>query len=93
MITAIILLRVERTKIHEVAEQLSEMDAISEVYTVSGRYEIVAIARVRSHEEISNLVSNQLIHINAIHTTETMLSLQTYSRHDLKNLFCIGMLK
>jgi len=93
MVTAIILLSVERTKINEVAEQLAEMEGISEAYSVSGRYDIVGIAHVRTNEDLADLVTNRLHHINSILHTETMLAFQAFSRHDLEAMFSIGMTK
>jgi len=91
MVTSIILIAVERTKINEVAEQLAVIEGISEVYSVSGKYDLVAIARVSSNEELSDLVTNYLLKINAILKTETMLAFQAFSRYDLDAMFSIGL--
>ena len=91
MVTSIILLNIERSKINEVAETLSEMDGISEVYSVSGNYDLVAIARVHNNEELANLVTKRLLKINSILKTETMLAFQAFSRHDLEAMFSIGL--
>jgi DNA-binding Lrp family transcriptional regulator len=93
MVTSIILLNVERTKINEVAEQLAEMEGISEAYSVSGKYDIVAIARVKSNDDLADLVTKKLLKINSILKTETMLAFKAYSRHDLESMFSIGMTK
>lgn len=90
MVTAIILMNVERTRINEVAEQLAAMEEFSEVYSVSGNYDLVAIARVPSNEALSQLVTGKLVKIEPIEQTETMLALQVFSRHDLDALFAIG---
>ena len=57
MVTSIILINVERTKINETAEQLAAMDGISEVYSVSGKYDLIAVVRVQSNEDLSDLVT------------------------------------
>jgi len=93
MVTSIILLSVERNRINEVAEKLAEMEGISEAYSVSGRYDIVAIARVKSNDDLADLVTKNLLKIDAILKTETMLAFQAYSRHDLESMFSIGMSK
>ncbi|MGW8286861.1 MAG: Lrp/AsnC family transcriptional regulator [Desulfobulbales bacterium] len=91
MVTSIILLNVERTKINEVAETLAGMKGISEVYSVSGKYDLVAIVRVHSNEELADLVTKHLLKINSILKTETMLAFQAFSRHDLEAMFSIGI--
>lgn len=91
MVTSIILINTERTKINEVAEKLAELDGISEVYSVSGSYDLVAIARVPSNDDLANLVTNKLLNIDYITKSETMLAFKAFSRHDLEAMFEIGM--
>lgn len=91
MVTSIILINAERTRINEVAEQIAGLDGISEVYSVSGNYDLIAIARVASNEELAELVTNKLLSINFIVKSETMLAFKAYSRHDLEAMFEIGM--
>jgi len=90
MVTSIILINVERTKINEVAEKLAAMEEFSEVYSVSGNYDLVAIARVPNNDALSQLVTGKLVQIDSIQHTETMLAFQAFSRHDLEALFSIG---
>ena len=91
MVTSIILMHVERTKINDVAEQLAEMEGISEVYSVSGNYDLVAIARVATNDALADLVTKKLLTITAILKSETMLAFKAFSRHDLEAMFAIGM--
>jgi len=90
VVTSIILANVERSKINETAEQLAAIDGISEVYSVSGKYDLIAVVRVQSNEELSDLVTKKLLKINSILRTETMLAFKAYSRHDLDAIFSIG---
>jgi len=91
MVTAIILMNVERKKINRVAEQLTEMDGISEVYSVSGKYDLVAMVRVKTNDALSYLVTNKLLQIDPVIKTETMLAFQAFSKHDLEAMFSVGM--
>lgn len=93
MVTSIILINAERSKINEVAEMLVEMEGISEVYSVSGLYDLVAIARVHTTDELADLVTNHLLKIDSILKTDTLLAFQTFSRHDLEAMFSIGITK
>jgi DNA-binding Lrp family transcriptional regulator len=90
MVTSIILINAERSKINEVAEQLAAMDGISEVYSVSGNYDLVAIARVPSNDDLANLVTKKMVSIGSILKSETMLAFKAFSRHDLEAMFSIG---
>ena len=91
MVTSIILMNIERTRINEVAGQLVEFEEISEVYSVSGKYDLVAIVRVRKNEDLSILVTEKLRNIEYILATETMLAFQAYSKHDLESMFSLGL--
>ena len=93
MVTSIILINTERSKINDVAEMLTEMRGISEVYSVSGQYDLVAIVRVHTNDELAELVTNHLLKIDAILKTDTLLAFQTFSRHDLEAMFSIGIEK
>lgn len=91
MVTSIILINTERTKINEVAEQLAEMEGVSEVYSVSGNYDLIVIVRVKTNDDLANLVTKKLLSIDAILKSETMLAFKAFSRHDLEGMFTVGM--
>lgn len=89
MVTAIILINAERTHINDAAEMLAVMNGISEVYSVSGNYDLIAIARVRTNDELSDLVTNRMKEIDGITRTESMLAFRAYSQHDLEAMFSL----
>lgn len=89
MVTAIILINVERHKVNEIAERLADMREISEVYSVSGRYDLIAIVRVERNDDLAELVTNHLLKIDGIEKTETLLAFKAYSRHDLEAMFTV----
>ena len=90
MVTSIILINAERSRINETAEQLAATEGVSEVYSVSGPYDLIAMVRVQSNEELSDLVTKKLLKISSSLKTETLLAFKAYSRHDLEALFSIG---
>ena len=90
MVTSIILLNVERTLVNDVAERLADRPEISEVYSVSGSYDLVAIVRVPHNDDLAKLVTEHLTQVGGITHTETMLAFRAYSRHDLEEMFAIG---
>ena len=91
MVTSIILIKAERDKINAVAQDLVAVSGISEVYSVSGSYDLVAIVRVQTNDELANLVTDKLRLIEGIVDTETMLAFKAYSKHDLDAMFSVGM--
>jgi DNA-binding Lrp family transcriptional regulator len=91
MVTAMALLTVERDKINQIAEQIAELEGISEVYSVGGRFDLVAIIRVPNNEKMAELVTCSLLKVEGIKTSETLLAFKVYSKHDLESMFAIGM--
>ena len=90
MITAMVLLNVERGRVNEVAERLAELAGITEVFSVAGRYDLVAILRVRSNEELADLVTRHMLQVAGITQSETLIAFQVFSKHDLERMFAIG---
>ena len=91
MVTALVLLTVERDKINDVAEQIAEMNGISEVYSVGGKIDLIAVIHVKNNEQMAELVTGHLLKIDGIKTSETLISFKVYSRHDLESMFSIGL--
>ena len=89
MVTFIVLLNVQKSKVTEVAEQLADMSDISEVYSVTGIYDLVAIVRTRSNDDVADLVTNRMGFIDGIEKTDTMLAFKAFSKHDLDAMFSI----
>ena len=91
MVTAIILIEAERARIQAVGEALADFEGISEVYTVAGRYDLVAMVRVARNEDLADLVTGRLRDLDGIESTETLISFRAWSRHDLESLFSLGL--
>jgi len=90
MVSAVILLVVEKTKVNEVAEQLVDLPGITEVYSVAGQYDLVAVARVRDNDAIADAVTRQMLKIEGIVRSETLIAFRVFSRYDLERIFSIG---
>ncbi|NBC16599.1 MAG: Lrp/AsnC family transcriptional regulator [Bacteroidetes bacterium] len=91
MITAFVLLSVDRGKINDVADALVAIDGISEVHSVAGRYDLVAIIRVATNEALADLVTDHIRQIEGITQSETLIGFRVYSKHDLERLFSVGL--
>lgn len=91
MVTAIVLIQTQHGHTNSVAEALADFPEISEVYSVGGSYDIVALVRVQRNEDIAAMVTERMVEITGIARTETMIAFKTYSRHDLERVFSIGL--
>ncbi|OGW32778.1 MAG: AsnC family transcriptional regulator [Nitrospirae bacterium GWC2_56_14] len=90
MNTALVLLTVARDKVNAVAEALAEMEGITEVYSVAGRYDLAVVIRVKDSEKMAELVTDHMLKVEGILTSETLMAFRVHSRHDLDSMFSIG---
>jgi DNA-binding Lrp family transcriptional regulator len=91
VVTAIVLIKADVARIPETAEEIAQLDSVTEVYSVTGEFDLVAIVRVRSHDELGDVIPGTLNKVSGITHTETHIAFRTYSRHDLEAAFSIGM--
>ena len=90
MINAIVALKVDRRRIQEVAERVADLRHVSEVYSVSGRWDLIAMVRAPDTEALAGIVTGELLKMEVILDSETMLAFRAHSRHDLDAIFSIG---
>ena len=91
MVTAIVLLNVARARVAEVADELASLEGISEVYSVAGRFDLVAMVRVKANEDLADIITTRMQKIDGIDSTETLIAFRAYSRVDLEGVFSIGL--
>jgi DNA-binding Lrp family transcriptional regulator len=91
MVTALVLVNVERSRVNAVAEMLADMDGVSEVYSVAGRYDLAVIIRARDNDQLALLVTDHMLKVEGITRSETLIAFRVHSRHDLESMFSIGM--
>jgi DNA-binding Lrp family transcriptional regulator len=90
VITAIVFIKAEVSRIPEVAQQIAALDGVSEVYSVTGGIDLIALLRVRHHDEVAALVPDQVNKVAGVLSTETHIAFRTYSSHDLEAAFSLG---
>jgi DNA-binding Lrp family transcriptional regulator len=91
MLTAVILVKTTRDGLTKLGPQLADVEGIAEVYTVTGEWDFVAIARVREHDELAQVVTQRLTKLGGIERTQTMVAFQQFSAHDLEAMFGLGI--
>ena len=87
MITAFILINAQRENIASAAEELLTFEAIAEVYSVAGEYDLVAVARVKENEQLAKLVTEEMLKVKGLTRTSTLIAFRQYSKHDLDRMF------
>jgi DNA-binding Lrp family transcriptional regulator len=91
MVEGILLVNAVRGQVNTVAEALIEVPGITRVYSVGGRFDLVAQIRVRTNEELAEIVTRRLASLETIEKTETLVAFEVYSRKDVEAAFSLGM--
>jgi DNA-binding Lrp family transcriptional regulator len=91
MITAIVMISTQSDRIPEVAQAIADLEGVSEVYSVAGDADLIAIVRVREFEDIAAVIAGRLSKVEGVLHTDTHIAFRAYSRHDLDAAFSIGL--
>ncbi|MBK6326581.1 MAG: Lrp/AsnC ligand binding domain-containing protein [Chloroflexi bacterium] len=91
MVSAVVLLNVEPGQVNEVGARLAELKGISEVFSVGGRFDLVAIIRVKDNDTMAQLVTERMHSVPGISNSETLIAFRVFSEHDLAAMFSIGL--
>jgi DNA-binding Lrp family transcriptional regulator len=90
VVAAFVLISAEPRRIAALAQELADVPGVAEVYSTAGDADIVAIVRVRRHEELAEVVTGRLVELDGIRDTRTLIAFQAYSRHDLETMWSLG---
>lgn len=91
MVTTIVLLNVRPRELDRVAQEILDVEAVTEVYSVAGRFDLVVVVRTRNTEELADIVPSHLLRVEGITHSETLTAFRVYSRHDLERMFAVGL--
>jgi DNA-binding Lrp family transcriptional regulator len=91
MLTAIVLIDTVPDQIPEVATQVTNLRGVSEVYSVTGKADLVAMVRVAEHDELSTVIADGISKIGGVLRTETLIAFRAYSNVDLEQAFALGL--
>ena len=91
MLTAIVLIDTVPDRIPEVADEVVNLDGVSEVYSVAGRCDLVAMVRVRDHAELADAIADGISKVPGVTATETLIAFKAYSAVDLEQAFALGL--
>jgi len=91
MITAIVFVQADVARIPEVATAIADIEGVSEVYSVTGQVDLIAMVRVRTPEDVATVVADRLNKVEGVTDTETHIAYRAYSRHDLEATFSLGV--
>jgi DNA-binding Lrp family transcriptional regulator len=90
VVTAFVLIRSQPRRTADLATELADVEGVAEVYSTAGDADIVAIVRVRRHEDLAEVVTTRVACLDGIVDTRTLVAFQAYSRHDLEAMWSLG---
>ena len=90
MVNAVVLVACEIDGIPEAAQAIAAIEGVSEVYSVAGGYDLVAVVRVPNHDDLARVIPGGLAKVAGVVRTETLIAFQVYSKHDLEAMFSLG---
>lgn len=91
MLTAFVLINAAPDRIADLATELADVKGVAEVYSVTGDWDLLAVVRVREHDEIADVVTKHVVELDGIVHTTTMVAFKAYSRHDLESMWALGL--
>ena len=91
MITTIVLIRAEPSSLPMTAQRLAEIDGVTDVYSVSGEWDLVAIVKVPEYDRIAQVVTEVFPTVPGLQRTQTLTAFRAYSRKDLQQAWDIGV--
>jgi DNA-binding Lrp family transcriptional regulator len=87
---AVVLIQCDIDEIAEAAQAIADLDGVSEVYSVAGEFDLVAVVRVKEHDDLARVIPGGIAKIDGVERTETLIAFQVFSKHDLERLFSLG---
>lgn len=90
-VTAIVLINAQTDKVSALAETLVEVNGVTEVFSVAGRYDLIAIVRAADNEQLATVVSDRIRRLGGIASSETLIAFRAYSSSELQAAYSIGL--
>ena len=72
-------------------DSLAGIEGISQVFSVSGEWDLVAMLEVAEHEAIARIVTEEVTVVPGIRSTHTLTAFRAYSKKDLEQAWDIGL--
>ena len=91
MLTAIVLIDTDPARIPEVASEVADLRGVSEVYSVTGKADLVAMVRVQEHDQLADVIADRISKVQGVVRTETFIAFRAYSNVDLEQAFALGL--
>jgi DNA-binding Lrp family transcriptional regulator len=83
-VSAVVLINAEPNRINELAESMTELKGVAEVFSVAGQVDLVAIVRVGCNDDLAELISGKILKLPGIRETRTLIAFRVFTRSELE---------
>ena len=83
MLTAFVLVDADPAFIAGLGRALAALDGVTEVYSVTGDEDLIAVLRVADHEQIARVVTEEIAALDGVLRTRTMIAFRQYDPADI----------
>ena len=90
MFAAFVLIDAEPRRIPGVAQELADIEGVAEVYSTAGEADIVAVVRVRRHEDLADVVTRRISGVDGVTGTRTLVAFQAFGTRDVAAMWDLG---
>lgn len=90
MITAIVLVHTDADRIPETAQEIADLDGVAEVYSCAGDVDLIAVVKVKEHEQLADVIAGKLSKVEGVQHTDTHIAFRSYSSADTDAAFAVG---
>lgn len=91
MLEAVVLINVRAGELGRVTDTLLAVDGVSELYSVAGVYDLVAVLRTARNERLEELVTGEIATVAGIERTTTLVAFRCLTRRDRHGTFSVGL--
>ena len=91
MLTAFTMIQARPDTIKRVAQAIASLPHVSEVYSVTGEWDIIAIVRLQDYEQLAEVIPDEISQIDGITKTSTVLAFRRFSPNDLEAAWSVGL--
>ena len=82
MPTAIVLLKIDPRKVTGTAEKILEIASVTDVFSVSGRHDLLVIIKCEALDMIECVITDELLKMDGIVGSETMFAFRSYDKRE-----------
>lgn len=90
-VKAIVLIKAQTDQVSRLARSIAEVAGVSEVNSMAGQYDLVALVHARDNEGLAGIVSDGIRRLEGISYSETLIAFRTLSKAQVATTHSVGL--